>query len=214
MASPAAPPLTESKGERTRRLLVEAAVRQFGENGYRQTSIASVARAVRLTPAAVYPYFTTKHELFLAAADHAVAVWIGAADEAAAASATPWLTRLLHLLDHVDQHRLLWRVISEETPELVNESLQLPSASALVADLSADLRAAQRDGLVRADLDADLAANGLETLFLGLLLLRVRAGLEGYRDRLAGLGTLLLGTLNPGATPPVPDGRRRRSSAR
>ncbi len=142
-----------------------------------------------------------------------MATWIAGADAAAADSPTPWITRLLHLLDHVEDHPLLWRVIAEEPPELVNDALRVPSASALVANLASDLRAAQRGGLVRTDLDADVVASGLETLFLGLLLLRVRAG-DRYRERLDGLGALFVGILTTPTPPTDTPSRRRTPSAR
>ena len=60
---------TESKGERTRRRILEIAIERFGERGYRATSVSEIARAAGLTQAASYAYFDSKESLFQAAVD-------------------------------------------------------------------------------------------------------------------------------------------------
>src|SRR5690554_6750519 len=70
--APLAPPAdetAETKGERTRRRLLELAIERFGERGYRGTSVSEVARSAGLTQAAVYAYFDGKEALFDAAVD-------------------------------------------------------------------------------------------------------------------------------------------------
>src|SRR5258708_7622510 len=57
----------ESKGERTRRLLIELAIEQFGTHGYRSTSVTEITRAAGLTQAASYAYFPNKEALYRAA---------------------------------------------------------------------------------------------------------------------------------------------------
>ncbi|MDZ7732074.1 MAG: helix-turn-helix domain-containing protein [Acidimicrobiia bacterium] len=59
----------ETKGERTRRRLLEIAVEQFGRRGFRGTSVSEIAREAGLTQAAVYAYFDNKTALFDAAVD-------------------------------------------------------------------------------------------------------------------------------------------------
>ena len=46
--------MTETKGERTRRRLLELAVRRFADEGYRATSVSAIARDAGITQAAVY----------------------------------------------------------------------------------------------------------------------------------------------------------------
>src|SRR5690348_16296931 len=60
---------TETKGERTRRRLLELAIQRFGERGYRATSVSEIARAAGLTQAAAYAYFPSKEALFDASID-------------------------------------------------------------------------------------------------------------------------------------------------
>ena len=60
---------SSTKGDRTRSLLLEIAVRRFALDGYRRTSVSDIAREAHLSPAAVYAYFTGKEALFEAAVD-------------------------------------------------------------------------------------------------------------------------------------------------
>ncbi len=181
-----------TKGERTRARIVEAAIRQFGDNGYRTTTVASVAREAEVTPATVHPYFATKHDLFLGAADESINRWLEHADAAAAASTTPWLSRLLDLIESVPEQRFIMRVLSEESPELVAECLARPAVDGIVTRLAEDIETAAALGLVNPRMAPPALAKGFETLFLGLLLLRVRAGLTNFDTRLASLGELLV----------------------
>lgn len=56
----------ESKGERTRARLVEAAHRLFVEQGYHGTSMRQIARAAHIAPGGIYNHFAGKEELFVA----------------------------------------------------------------------------------------------------------------------------------------------------
>ncbi len=53
-----------TKGERTQRVILEAAKELFLNQGYTATSIRQIARAVGITPAAIYNHFSSKEEIF------------------------------------------------------------------------------------------------------------------------------------------------------
>jgi AcrR family transcriptional regulator len=53
-----------SKGEQTRRTIMDAAKNLFLSQGYTATSMRQIARAVGITPAAIYNHFSGKEEIF------------------------------------------------------------------------------------------------------------------------------------------------------
>lgn len=53
-----------TKGERTRRQILDSAKKLFMAQGYNATSMRQIARAVGITPAAIYVHFSGKEELF------------------------------------------------------------------------------------------------------------------------------------------------------
>ncbi len=59
-------PQVSVKGERSRAAILEAAVAQFADNGYRGASLASIAATANLTQQGVLHHFRSKEELLLA----------------------------------------------------------------------------------------------------------------------------------------------------
>jgi len=60
---PATPELAGAKASETRRAILDAAVRLFMEQGYRDFSLRQVARETGFTPTTVYLYFADKDDL-------------------------------------------------------------------------------------------------------------------------------------------------------
>lgn len=180
-----------SKGGRTRVRLVDEGIAQFGANGYRHTSLASVARNVGLTPAAAYPYFPTKHDLFLASAEAEIGLLLSDAQRVADDSPTPWITRFMHIVRSVPSYPLIKRILSDEDPEIVRQCLDLPAMRGLFDQLADSLAEAQASGFVRTDIAPNVLALALETVFLGQLLFRVRSGTPELDERASSVGALL-----------------------
>ena len=173
--------MTETKGERTRRRLLELAVRRFADEGYRATSVSAIARDAGITQAAVYAYFTNKEALFEAAVDLDAAELIAGAraqmDESLPlVDFIPGL--LLHLRLGVEEHRLARRVLAGQEPEVIHRVADLPALRDITAELADDLRAEQASNGVAAGLDVGDLAVGVETVVLSLLMSAVQVPVE------------------------------------
>jgi AcrR family transcriptional regulator len=62
-------PIKQERAVRTRVEILEAAIKLFAHRGYMATSMAELAREIRMTPGALYWHFPTKEDLLLAAID-------------------------------------------------------------------------------------------------------------------------------------------------
>lgn len=175
---PANPDLKESKGERTRRLLLEQAIARFGARGYRATSVSEIARSVGLTQAAVYAYFDAKESLFDAAVDEDANQLLEEARElindTPAAQLVPML--LVGLIGSLEHHPLLRRVLAGREPDAVPRLVNLPTLDRLTKFVAQRVREAQANGEIRGDVDPEMFADGSEVLVLGLLLSVTQVG--------------------------------------
>ena len=188
------------KGERTRRRLLEIAVRRFAADGFRRTSLSDISREAGLTPAAAYAYFAGKEGLFQAAVDADAGALIEAARSVAAerASAREQLFLFVgELRERVDDHPLARRVLSGLEPEVAARLLTIPSLVALTAALADDLAEAQAASEIRPDVDPAEVAVGLETIVLALLMAELQTGLTVEPERQAGVSAVMDAALRP-----------------
>jgi AcrR family transcriptional regulator len=181
--------MREGKGDRTRRRLLEIAVRRFASDGFRRTSVSDIARDAGITPATTYAYFAGKEALFEAAVDADAASLIEGARQAVRGATVrdrwlPWLGALVALLP---EHPLAERVLGGREPETVHRLLDLPSLAAVKAELTDDLRRGQERGEVRRDVDARDLAVGIETFVLALLMGISQTGGPHDAERAAGV---------------------------
>lgn len=164
--------MEETKGERTRRRLLETAVDRFGQQGFRATSVSQVARDVGVTQAAVYAYFASKEDLFDAAVDHDAAEVIARAGERAAGVPVNQLVPLvlLNLLAELELHPLARRVVSGAEPDALGRLVDLPALATLREFIASEVATAQARGEVRPDIDPEGFADGAETILLSLVI--------------------------------------------
>lgn len=191
----------ETKGERTRRRLLDLAIARFGDRGYRATSVSEIARAAGLTQAAVYAYFPSKEALFDAAVDADAEASIEATTAKAADVPANQLVPLLlfFFIADVDQHPLLKRVLAGLEPETLQRLINLPALRRLTDVIAARVRDAQIAGEVRSDLDPEMFANGAETILLSLLMSITQVGASTEARRQMGVVAIFDTALRPPA---------------
>lgn len=175
----AAPAAGATKGDRTRRALLEAAIRRFARDGYRATSVAGIARDAGLSGTAAYAYFPNKEALFVAAVDEDAAGVIseGIASVAEHLDTAQWRTELIYrLLDALERHPLARRVLAGLEPEFTVRLLDIPALGQLRKVWGEQIRALQLAGTVRPDIDPFRVANGLTAITLSFLMSLVQTG--------------------------------------
>jgi AcrR family transcriptional regulator len=167
-----------SKGERTRRSIVEAAIVRFAREGYRTTSLTAVARDAGLSPSAIDPYFPNKEALFVAAVDEDAAGEIedglaGVGDDDLIGD---WRHVIVGFLDALDRHPLARRVLAGLEPEFTVRLIDIPALDQLRKGLADNLQSLQMSGVVSDELDARAMASGFLTIWLSLLMSLVQTG--------------------------------------
>lgn len=170
----------ESKGERTRRSILEAAIVRFAREGYRTTSLTAVARDAGLSPTAIYPYFANKEALFIAAVDEDAAGEIedGLAGVSNEDLIGDWRHVIVGFLEALDRHPLARRVLAGLEPDFTVRLIGIPALDQLRKGLADSLESLQMNGDVRKDLDAQAMASGFLTIWLSLLMSLVQTGSE------------------------------------
>ena len=171
-----------SKGDRTRQLLLDAAVIRFAREGFRGTSVADVCRDAELSTTASYPYFANKEALFIAAVDEDVA---GLIDDAVhlleIQSDLHWgQTMMLNLLDRLSAHPLAKRVVSGLESQFTMRLLDIPALDQLRKGVAELLRTLQVTGEARTDVEPDQMASGIVVIVISLLMATAQIGVEGF----------------------------------
>jgi len=167
-----------TKGERTRKAIVEAAIVRFARDGYRRASLTGIARDVGLSPSAIYPYFGDKEALFVAAVDEDAAGEIedGLAGVTGEQILGDWRQVMGGLLEALERHPLARRVLAGLEPEFTVRLIGIPALEELRKALAANIEALQIAGDVRSDADPQAMARGLVTISLSLLMSLVQTG--------------------------------------
>lgn len=202
--------VAQTKGERTRARVLEEAVQRFAADGFRGASVAAIARAAGVTPAAVYAYFDGKEALFDAAVDHDAAALINEVlSQGGLPKGEAWVQVIPLLVQGLDHHPLAKRVLAGHEADAVVRLLQIPALQELEAKVADDLRQGQALGVVRTDIDVELMAQGLESLVLALLIAMVQTGIGLSDERraqsvFAVLSSAIRPASNPGAASPPP----------
>jgi AcrR family transcriptional regulator len=152
------------KAQRTRAAILDAAARLFWEQGYQATSVGDVANAAGVSLGTVYQYFRDRSDLVAALLQTHVTRMLGQTDAVWRASeGRAGLYRVLHNFVAFYAEQAEMARVWEEVCHLDDDLAELRRAlSRVFTDVVArELRRASRAGLVRDDLDPDLAAAAL-----------------------------------------------------
>ncbi len=173
-----------SKGELTRRAILDTAIERFGHHGYRATSVAEITRDAGVGGTVAYAYFDNKEALFLAALDEDAAAVIheGLSEFMDDPNSTWRLTLVVTLVEALDRHPLARRVLSGLEPDVTDRVIELPALMELRKAVVERLRTDQAAGLVRADVDPDAIGNGAVTIIVALLMSILQFGRRGVAD--------------------------------
>jgi AcrR family transcriptional regulator len=193
-----------TKGDRTRRALLAAAVVRFAREGYRGTSVADVCRDAGLSTTASYPYFSNKEALFVAAVDEDVAGLIDDAVSFVTIDENPdsWGSGMMQgLIGQLPAHPLAGRILRGLEPDFTMRLLQIPALQELRKTVTELLRHQQVEGRVRQDVEAAQTASGIVVIVISLLMATVQTGAdaEGYGQVAADVESVLEAATRPPA---------------
>ncbi len=168
-----------SKGERTRRAILDAAIDRFGRDGFRGTSVADITRDAGLGGSLAYAYFPNKEALFLAALDEDAAHVIheGVSHILTDTREDDWQISLMTtLVEALDRHPLARRVLAGREPDVIDRVVEIPAMLELRKAIAERLRSDQLSGVVRSDIDPVAVGNGMVTVTMSLLMSMLQFG--------------------------------------
>lgn len=170
----------ETKGERTRRRLLELAIERFGARGFRRTSVSEIARSAGVTQAAVYAYFDNKEDLFVAAVDADAEALIDEAHHDVIDTPIRYLfpAFIVMVRAGLENHPLAHRVLAGKEPEVAPRLRDLPALRRFADRVEEQMIEAQRNGQIRPDIDPAIIIGGIETIVIALLVSSVMSGAE------------------------------------
>ena len=197
--------MAQSKGEKTRQAILEAAIARFGREGYRATSVADIAREAGVGGTVPYAYFPSKEALFAAALDDDAAAVIehGLISVIADADIDDWRETVMYtVVAVVERHPLARRVLAGLEPDVASRVVDLPALAELRKTCAQRLAAEQLAGKVRADIDPVSVGNGVVTIVLALLRAVIQLGDAAVHAFGHDVAAVLSAALDPPQGPP------------
>lgn len=169
----------EASKKETRQLILKAARRLFAQKGMEECTIRDIARKAGVSPASVVVHFQSKTALL----EEALNLDIEKAMSELITSMPPELAlldRLLHLATGFfrlyDTNRNLYRALIRHTIfEPVSETPHTTNlADRYIQFLAGLIEAEKARGLIRPEVDTQMAAGAIFSLYLGALILLFR----------------------------------------
>jgi AcrR family transcriptional regulator len=176
---PAKREIKQERAARTRVEILEAAITLFARRGFLATTMAELAKAIRMTPGALYWHFPTKEDLLLAAIDELheryLKEFIDLLSEQRSLPAREQLIRFMNrtsqFLRYHREYGIFFGMVaaeSAESNERVAEALR-EKLNLYVYMLAGIIRYGQKKQEFRPDLDPIQTAHGMMGSYIGLL---------------------------------------------
>jgi AcrR family transcriptional regulator len=195
-----------TRGERTRRLLIDTARERFARDGYRNTTVAVISRDAGLGSTTAYVHYENKEALFFAAIDDDLSSMFREFAEyladLMALDARPVTRDLVvegllgAVVAIIERHPLAHRLFAGLEPDFTSRVLESTSFDDLRATVVPLLEAGQQRGWVRPDLPATDLAEGLTGFILAMAMASVQIGPAVDRTFGRGVTTALRGLLS------------------
>lgn len=195
-----------ARGERTRRLLIQAARERFARDGYRGTTVAVVSRDAGLGSTTAFVHFDNKEALFFAAVDDDLGSMFGefavgladlmAQDAEVGTQDIVFEGLLAAVLDIIGRHPLARRLLAGLEPDFTIRVLESESFQDLRSTLVPILVEGQHAGWIRPDLPTADLADGLTAFVLAMAMASVQIGPAIDRTFGRGITTILRGLLS------------------
>jgi len=141
-----------ARGERTLKKILDAALKEFGERGFAESSIVGITRRARVALGTFYTYFDSKEEVFrtlVRGLSEEIRICVAPALEQATDGLDAERRALVAFLKFVESHKQVYRLIDEaETvdPEGFRRHYEVTAAR-----IEARLAAATERGELRTD---------------------------------------------------------------
>ncbi len=114
--------LNEDKEKDTRRSIIEVAERLSRQIGFQKTTVADIARELRMSPANIYRFFTSKSEINEAVCQQILRE-VEASVEAIAASSAPAGQKLRGIITAIERHNAQRLISDQKLHEMVEAAV-------------------------------------------------------------------------------------------
>lgn len=144
----------------TRAKLIAAGRKAFGEQGYAEASMDDFTAEAGLTRGALYHHFGDKKGLMEAVVHQLDTEMAERLASLSAAATTGWEAFVLENIGYVEMalEPEVQRIMLRDGPAVLGDPARWPSADGCIASLRGHLERLQADGVVRNDIDAEMAA--------------------------------------------------------
>ena len=171
--------IKQERAARTRSEILQAAIELFARRGMLATTMAELARAIRMTPGALYWHFPTKEDLLLAAIEEVHSRYMGEFVDvmtegrkwSARKQLMAFVERTRNFLRYHREHGSFFGVLMAESAD-TNERVASAFRDVLVQyamALTNIVKYGQKKGEFRVDVDAELFAHGLLAANMGIV---------------------------------------------